>query len=383
MCLNYATGVVEHIDLTASQSFCAKIRDDSCLQFALLFMKALVFEQFQAPLSIQNVPDPLPAPDGVVIEVKATGLCRSDWHGWMGHDDDITLPHVPGHEFAGVIRAIGRDVRKWKVGDRITVPFVCACGACPECQSGNQQVCDRQFQPGFTHWGSFAEYVAIDRADVNVVALPDDMDFVTAASLGCRFATSFRAVVAQGRVSGGQWVAVHGCGGVGLSAIMIATALGANVIAIDIAEDKLELAKSVGAVAIVHAGTTADVVAAVIEISRGGVHVSIDALGSPDTCFNSILNLRKRGKHIQIGLMLGEHKHPRIPMNKVIANELEIYGSHGMQAYQYGLLLDMIKTGALSPQKLIGSCISLQDAVLALPEMDTFQNLGVTMIDRF
>ncbi len=353
------------------------------LQFAFLFMKALVFEQFQAPLSIQNVPDPLPAPDGVVIEVKATGLCRSDWHGWMGHDDDITLPHVPGHEFAGVIRAIGRDVRKWKVGDRITVPFVCACGACPECQSGNQQVCDRQFQPGFTHWGSFAEYVAIDRADVNVVALPDEMDFVTAASLGCRFATSFRAVVAQGRVSGGQWVAVHGCGGVGLSAIMIATALGANVIAIDIAEDKLELAQSIGAVATVNAGTTADVVAAVIEISRGGVHVSIDALGSPDTCFNSILNLRKRGKHIQVGLMLGEHKHPRIPMNKVIANELEIYGSHGMQAYNYGLLLDMIKSGALSPQKLIGSCISLQDAVLALPEMDTFQNLGVTMIDRF
>lgn len=346
-------------------------------------MKALVFESFQGPLSIQNVPDPLPAPDGVVIEVKATGLCRSDWHGWMGHDDDITLPHVPGHEFAGVIRAIGRDVRKWKVGDRIAVPFVCACGACPECQSGNHQVCDRQFQPGFTHWGSFAEYVAIDRADVNVVALPDEMDFVTAASLGCRFATSFRAVVAQGRVSGGQWVAVHGCGGVGLSAIMIATALGANVIAIDIAEDKLELAKSVGAVATVHAGTTADVAAAVIELSRGGVHVSIDALGSPATCFNSILNLRKRGKHIQVGLMLGEHKHPRIPMNKVIANELEIYGSHGMQAYNYGLLLDMIKTGALSPQKLIGARISLQDAVLALPEMDTFQNLGVTMIDRF
>ncbi len=197
-------------------------------------MKALVFESFQAPLSIQNVPDPTPSPDGVVIAVKATGLCLSDWHGWMGHDDDIVLPHVPGHEYAGVITAVGKNVRKWKTGDRVTVPFVCACGACPECQSGNHQVCDHQFQPGFTHWGSFAEYVAVERADVNVVALPDTMDFTTAASLGCRFATSFRAVVAQGKVSGGQWVAVHGCGGVGLSAIMIATALGANVIAIDI-----------------------------------------------------------------------------------------------------------------------------------------------------
>lgn len=346
-------------------------------------MKALVFESFKTPLSVQNLNDPTPASDGVVIEVKATGLCRSDWHGWMGHDEDIVLPHVPGHEFAGIIKSVGKNVKKWRIGDRITVPFVCACGLCPECHSGNHQVCDNQSQPGFTHWGSFAEYVAIDRADVNVVALPDEMDFATAASLGCRFATSFRAVVAQGKVSGGQWVAVHGCGGVGLSAIMIATALGANVIAIDIADDKLAFAKSIGAVATINALKNPNVAEQVTEITKGGVHVSIDALGSPTTCFNSINNLRKRGKHIQVGLMLGDHKHPKIPMNKVIANELEIYGSHGMQAYNYGLLLDMIKTGKLSPHKLIGRSISLQDAVLELPLMDSFKDLGVTMIERF
>lgn len=325
----------------------------------------------------------MPSPDGVVIEVKATGLCRSDWHGWMGHDPDIVLPHVPGHEFAGVVAATGKDVRKWKTGDRITVPFVCACGACPQCHSGNQQVCDHQFQPGFTHWGSFANYVAIDRADVNVVALPDEMDFVTAASLGCRFATSFRAVVAQGKVSGGQWVAVHGCGGVGLSAIMIAAALGANVIAIDIADDKLALARSMGAVETINALTTGNIVEEIIAITKGGVHVSIDALGSPVTCFNSIHNLRKRGRHIQVGLMVGDHKHPKIPMDQVIAQELEIYGSHGMQAYNYGLLLDMIKAGQLAPHKLIGKRISLEEARLELPHMDAFHHLGVTMIDSF
>ena len=346
-------------------------------------MKALVFESFKTPLSVQNVNEPTPASDGVLIEVKATGLCRSDWHGWMGHDEDIVLPHVPGHEFAGIIKSVGKNVKRWKIGDRITVPFVCACGVCPECHSGNHQVCDNQSQPGFTHWGSFAEYVAIDRADVNVVALPDEMDFATAASLGCRFATSFRAVVAQGRVSGGQWVAVHGCGGVGLSAIMIATALGANVIAIDIADDKLAFAKSIGAVETVNANKIQNVAEHIAELTKGGVHVSIDALGSPTTCFNSIYNLRKRGKHIQVGLMLGEHKYPKIPMNKVIANELEIYGSHGMQAYNYGLLLDMIKTGKLSPSKLIGRSISLQDAALELPNMDSFKDLGVTMIERF
>ena len=218
-------------------------------------MRAALYEGFGQPLSIQTVPDPVPPQRGVVIRVKATGLCRSDWHGWMGHDPDIKLPHVPGHEFAGVIEALGKDVTRWKVGDRVTVPFVCACGSCPQCASGNHQVCERQTQPGFTHWGSFAEYVPIDNADVNLVGLPDELDYVTAASLGCRFATSFRALVDQGRVSAGQWVAVHGCGGVGLSAIMIASALGANVVAVDISDKKLEFARSLGAIATVNAST--------------------------------------------------------------------------------------------------------------------------------
>jgi alcohol dehydrogenase len=346
-------------------------------------MRALIFEEFKSALHIKNVPDPKPADDGVVIEVKATGLCRSDWHGWIGHDTDIVLPHVPGHEFAGIIKSVGKHVKKWKACDRVTVPFVCGCGICPQCISGNHQVCDHQFQPGFTHWGSFAEYVAIDHADVNVVALPDDMEFTTAASLGCRFATSFRAVVAQGKVSGGQWVAVHGCGGVGLSAIMIANALGANVIAIDITDDKLDFAKSIGAVETINASHKQDVAEQIREISKGGAHVSIDALGSAVTCFNSISSLRKRGKHIQVGLMVADHKHPKIPMDKVITHELEIYGSHGMQAYNYVLLLDMIKEGKLSPQKLIGKSINLEDAAQELPNMDSFHGTGITVITEF
>ena len=202
-------------------------------------MRAVYYEEFAKLPRIENLPDPTPPEHGVVLRVKATGLCRSDWHGWMGHDPDITLPHVPGHEIAGVIEAVGNKVGRWKLGDRVTLPFVCGCGACPQCMSGNHQVCDRQFQPGFTHWGSFAEFVAIHYADINLVRLPDELTYVTAASLGCRFATSFRAIVDQGRVSAGQWVAVHGCGGVGLSAIMIANALGARVVAIDIDDDKL------------------------------------------------------------------------------------------------------------------------------------------------
>ena len=346
-------------------------------------MKAVVFEQFSAPPSIQQVPDPAPAPHGVVVKVMANGVCRSDWHGWMGHDPDIQLPHVPGHELSGVVEAVGKDVTKWRIGDRVTVPFVGGCGTCPECHTGNHQVCDAQFQPGFTHWGSFAEYVGIHYADVNLVALPDTLAFDTAASLGCRFVTSFRAVVDQGRVSAGQWVAVHGCGGVGLSAIMIASAAGANVVAVDISEQALALARQLGAVATVNANQVADVVEAVVEITQGGAHVSLDALGHPTTCFNSISNLRKRGKHVQVGLMLADHSTPAIPMSKVIANELEILGSHGMQAHRYDAMLAMIQSGKLAPEKLIGRRITLEESVQALINMDKFEGVGVTVVTEF
>ena len=346
-------------------------------------MRAAIYERFRHPLSVQDVDDPAPPADGVVIAVKATGLCRSDWHGWMGHDADIRVPHVPGHELAGVVAATGNGVTRWKVGDRVTVPFVCACGVCPPCRSGNEQVCDQQFQPGFTHWGSFAEYVAIHRADLNLVRLPDELSFETAALLGCRFATSFRAVADQARVTEGQWVAVHGCGGVGLSAIMIARALGAQVVAIDVAQDKLDFARSIGANVAIDARETPDIPAAVRDITHGGAHVSIDALGSPQTCFNSVACLAKRGKHIQVGLLLAEHSRPALPMDQVLAKELEIIGSHGMQAHRYPAMLELIRTGQLQPAKLLGRTISLAESVTALPSMDRDASLGVTLINSF
>ncbi len=346
-------------------------------------MKAVLYEAFARPPKLVTVPDPTPEPHGVVLQVQATGVCRSDWHGWMGHDPDIGLPHVPGHELAGTIVAVGKDVLNWKVGDRVTVPFVGGCGACPQCHAGHQQVCDDQFQPGFTHWGSFAEFVSIHRADLNLIGLPEMIDFATAASLGCRFATSFRAVVDQGKTSAGQWVAVHGCGGVGLSAVMIANAVGANVVAVDIADDKLALARELGAVETINANSVADVAEAVIETTKGGAHVSLDALGHSATCINSVSNLRKRGKHVQVGLMLADHSTPSVPMSKVIADELEILGSHGIQAHRYDAMLTMVRSGKLNPEHLVGEKISLADSVDALMNMDSFQSLGATVVTRF
>ena len=346
-------------------------------------MKAAVYEKFAGEVSVKTVSDPSPTESGVVLRVEATGICRSDWHGWMGHDPDITLPHVPGHEIAGVVEAIGASVHNWHIGDRVTLPFVCGCGTCVQCRSGNQQVCDRQFQPGFTAWGSYAEFVAINYADENLVRLPDELDFVTAASLGCRFATSFRAVVAQARVTDGQWVAVYGCGGVGLSAIMIANALGAKVIAVDIRADALQLARSAGALEVVDAAEEKSVIAAVKDISGGGVHVSIDAVGNDQTCFNSIAGLQKRGRHIQIGLLVGDQKHPKVPMDQVVANELEILGSHGMQAHEYSRMLDMIGAGRLNPADLLGGTVNLSQAASNFSTRQGFDGPGVFVIDRF
>ncbi|ESY85252.1 zinc-dependent alcohol dehydrogenase family protein [Mesorhizobium australicum] len=346
-------------------------------------MKAVVFEQFGEAPTIQTVPDPKPAADGVVIKVEATGLCRSDWHGWMGHDADIRLPHVPGHELAGVVVAAGKHVTRWKAGERVTVPFAVGCGHCFECTSGNHQVCEHQSQPGFNAWGSFAEYVAIEHADTNLVRLPDEMEFATAASLGCRFVTSFRAIVDQGRVKPGEWVAVHGCGGVGLSAIMIASSMGANVIAIDLTEEKLDFAKQIGAVATINASTTPNVVKAVKQITDGGAHMSMDALGHPTTSFNSIANLRRRGRHVQVGLMLGEHARPQVPMDKVIAFELEILGTHGMQAYRYPAMMEMIRHGKLKPELLVGKKISLDEAPAALMAMGGFEGIGIGVVTKF
>lgn len=343
-------------------------------------MKAAVYERFGGPVSVQTVGDPTPSPTGVVLAVKACGICRSDWHGWMGNDPDIKLPHVPGHEISGEIVALGSQISNFKVGDRVTLPFVCGCGSCEPCLQGDQQVCDRQFQPGFTAWGGFAEFVAIEYADNNLVRLPDEIDFVTAASLGCRFATSFRAVVDQGKVAAEQWVAVWGCGGVGLSAIMIAAAFGARVIGIDIANDKLEFARSLGADTVINS-TYGNTVEAILDITEGGAHVSIDALGHPSILFDSISSLRKRGKHIQVGIMESGKHAPPVPIDKVIGRELEIVGSHGMQAHRYPEMLEMIRVGRLEPQKLIGRTISLRESPDALVTMNDHATLGVTVID--
>jgi alcohol dehydrogenase len=348
-------------------------------------MRAVVMDRIGGALEVREVPDPAPPAGGVVVEVRATGLCRSDWHAWAGHDN-ITLPHVPGHELAGVVSAVGGGVSKWSAGDRVTVPFVEGCGDCGWCLSGNAQVCPDQEQPGFTHWGSFAEYVVLHAADTNLVAIPPAVSFAAAASLGCRFATAYRALTSRARLAAGEWVTVIGAGGVGLSAVMIAKAIGARVIAVDRNAGALSAAKALGADHVLVSGAAGaekagDVPTRVHEVTGGGSHVAIDAVGSEDTCADSILSLRRRGRHVQVGLLPPVDGHPRVPLARAIGWELDLLGSHGMAAADYPGMLALIERGDLRPQELIERVIGLDEAAALLPTFDRASPAGMTIID--
>jgi alcohol dehydrogenase len=342
-------------------------------------MRAVVVDAVRARPEVREVPKPSAPDGGVVVRVVATGMCRSDWHAWAGHDE-ISFPHVPGHELAGEVAEVGSGVARWQVGDRVTVPFVCGCGRCAWCLTGNAQVCADQEQPGFTHWGSFAEYVALHAADTNLVALPEHMDFATAASLGCRFATAYRALVGRARVAEGEWVTVVGAGGVGLSTVMIARALGAHVVAVDRNREALDLAAELGADHTLVADGT-DIASAVADLLGGGSDIAIDAVGSEQTCADAVLSLRRRGRLVQVGLLPPVDGHPRVPMDRVIGWELDVLGSHGMAAADYPGMLALIEVGSLQPQRLIERTIGLDDAAALLPGFDRAVVAGMTMID--
>src|SRR6478672_5399688 len=291
-------------------------------------VRAVVYDAIGQEPEVREVPEPECPAGAVVVAVRATGVCRSDWHAWRGHDP-VSLPHVPGHEFAGEVVRVGEGVIRVAVGDRVTAPFVCGCGACEFCRNGDAQVCPDQYQPGFTGPGSFAEQVMVPAADTNVVRLPGEVGFVEAAALGCRFATAFRAVQAHGRVRPGQWLAVFGCGGVGLSAVMVGRALGARVVAVDVSAAALEQA----------------------------------------------------GRHGQVGLLLGEDAATAMPMDRVLAHELEVIGSHGMAAVDYPAMLDLVEQGLLDPRSLVNRVIGLDEAGAALAAMDRPGPPGLTVVE--
>jgi alcohol dehydrogenase len=241
---------------------------------------------------------------------------------------------------------------------------------------GDAQVCPTQTQPGFTGFGSFAEFVAIDNADFNLINIPNEVSFATAAALGCRFATAYRGLIKRAQLKAGESAVIYGCGGVGLSAIMIAKAQGATVYAVDINDAALEVAASLGAQVINSKAT--DPVAHLQKL--GGVDVAVDALGSQATASASVLSLSRRGRHLQLGLLLTPDGLTAMPMARVIAWELDLLGSHGMAARDYPEMLALVASGVLNPSLLVKREVGLAEGAIALAELDNQTLGGITII---
>ena len=347
-------------------------------------MKAARLVKQRAPLEMVELPDPAPGPDEVIVAVDAEGICRTDWHvwngdwGWVGMTPE--LPLVMGHELGGTVAAVGAGVRRVAVGDRVTVPFHEACGTCRYCLVGRSNLCDRLQFIGLTHDGGYAQFAAIRNADFNVVHLPDSVDALAAAAIGCRYMTAFHAVVRRGALRAGQWVVVHGAGGIGLSAVQIAAALGGRVIAVDLTPAKLAKARDEGAEHTVDASSQ-DVVEAVRGITGGGAHLAIGGIGVAALVNNAVLSLRKGGRLVQVGLTSqAEQGYVPLALDHVIENEIEIVGSVGNPHVAYPELLGLVEREVLRPASIVGQTVTLEQAGEVLSAMDRYDTLGFTVI---
>lgn len=351
-----------------------------------LFMKAAVVTELRKPPVIQELPDPNPGPGDAVIRVEACGVCRSDWHFWQGDWSWVglepSLPAVFGHEFGGVVEAVGSGIRSFQPGDRVTVPFHLACGHCEYCYSGRSNLCGQGIY-GAGLYGGFASKVLIPNADANLVALPQGVDALSAAALGCRYMTAYHGLVDRARIQPGEWVAVFGAGGVGLSAVQIASAVGARVIAVDISEEKLARAREEGAEAVVNAAR-GPAQEAVKDLTGGGAAVAVDALGSVSTAVPAVLSLVKGGRHVQIGLTGRDEKGLiPLPVDVITFQELQVIGSLGCPTSSYKGLLSLVAAGRLNPRRLVSRTIALEQVGEALTAMSQFNTIGFTVITEF
>jgi alcohol dehydrogenase len=355
-------------------------------------MRAVVFKGAKEPMQVEEVDWPDCPDDGIVVKTEACGVCRSDWHAWMGDWDWFGVPategRIFGHEPVGIVSEVGKDVTTVSSGDRVTNPFTLADGSCRQCQAGHHNRCEGKMPMGFLDFspGAFAEAYTVPEADTNAITLPDSIDPVDVAGLGCRFATAFHGVSQRVDIAPGDWVAVHGCGGVGLSAVHTADALGANVIAIDLKQDALDLALELGADVTVKVDEVTDVPRAVKGFTprSTGCDVSVDALGIAVTLQNSINSLGPGGQHLQIGLTTSDEQgEVSIPVDNMVYDEREFIGSYGMPPHEYDSIFRMMETGKINPGRIVNETLTLEEVPETIAAMGEYDTVGIPVCNSF
>jgi len=342
-------------------------------------MRAAVVRDFNEDLSIETVEDPACPNNGVVLEVAACGVCRSDYHGWIGGHPKVINGSILGHEYCGVVVAAGPQA-KHVIGDKLIAPFILGCGDCPACQTGASNTCESAIVPGFGAPGAYAEFVAVP-FDHNLVHLPETMAPALAAGLGCRVTTAWHALTDRANVRAGEWVAVHGTGGIGLSALLLAKMLGAQVVVVDVVEEKLIHAKRLGADAAVNAAIT-DVASAIRDITGGGAQVSIEALGIEATTNASVECLATLGRHVHVGMPAGDGM-MQVNMRAVYSKQLAFFGTRGMPSWKYPSLLAMIERGEVDLNPMLDREVSLSGASGELRAMRGPTPPGTAVITDF
>ena len=245
-------------------------------------MKAAVFVGPHQPLLVQDLPTPAPAVGEILVRVAACGVCHTDLH-YIDHGTPTFTPPplILGHEISGTVEALGDGVAGWKVGDRVLLPAVYGCGQCRMCREGRENICENMVMFCNHVDGGYAEYVLAPAKAA--IPLPEGIPLIEGAIIADATTTPYHAVVRRGRVQAGDAVAVFGCGGIGLNLVQIAAAVGAQVIAVDLLDHKLEMARTLGAAATLNPNVVDRVDKEVRRLTAGGVDVAFEAIGNPAT----------------------------------------------------------------------------------------------------
>ena len=318
-------------------------------------MKAIRFVGADQPLQMQEIPIPEIGRSGILVRVKAAGICHSDVHYRAGISPVKPVPLTLGHEVAGIVEKIGSHVTNVRVGDRVCLHYNIACGNCYHCQTGNDQFCEKVLMIGHYANGGYAEYIAVPAR--NAVHLPDEIPFEQGATLMCASATAFHSL-RKSRVKPGETVAVFGAGGLGQSAIQLARAFGAiTVYAIDINEEKLNLATHYGAIPI--NAQRVDVVEEIKKLTKGkGVDVAIEMIGLPQTMKQAVQSAGVMARVVIVGL---SNKPLEInTYNDLIGRELELIGSNDHHLHELPLLVEMARKKILDTSRIVTRAVPLE-----------------------